>query len=66
MLNAIGVEGTFSFFALFAFGGAVFFYFMMKPTEGLNKEKLKVLYYPDTYSISKSFISEGGNIVSDF
>jgi hypothetical protein len=58
MLKTIGIYGTFSFFALFAFVGAVFFQILMKPTEGLSKEKLKVLFYPENYSLTKSIISD--------
>jgi len=47
MIDSLGVSATFAIFSGCAFTGAVYFWFFMKSTQGLDKEQLKVLYIPE-------------------
>jgi len=59
LVKAIGIALLFLIFSVSAFGGAVYFWFFMRPTEGLSKEEIKVLYAPK----GQSKISGIGNSI---
>jgi len=68
LVARIGIAILFLIFSVCALGGAVYFWFFMRPTEGLSKEEIKVLYAPKTQTeisgiANSSYISETEQLV---
>jgi|688.fasta_scaffold1163842_2 formate-dependent nitrite reductase membrane component NrfD len=54
LLENLGVAITFLIYGCCAFVGFIYFLTFMKPTEGLNKQELKILFFSEEYK--KSFV----------
>lgn len=46
MISAMGIVGTFGFFAAVTGLGGIYFIFALKSTEGLTSQQCKQLYWP--------------------
>ena len=61
MIEALGNAGTFGIFSICSIIGGIYLSIMMKSTEGLGKEELSVLYYPEYIVLKEELMKKDLN-----